>query len=117
IPVALAVAQGLSGVSGRESIPATAAGTDVMTRLTQAITVPDWTITEGWFATQLFGFIAGAVTAARLMRLSGEQMEDAIGIGFNQMSGTRQMAVGAAAHMRSMQARLAGQGSVIAAHT
>jgi 2-methylcitrate dehydratase PrpD len=115
IPVALAVAQRLGGVSGREFITAIAAGTDVMTRLTQAITVPDWTITEGWFATQLFGFIAGAVTASRLMRLSGEQMEDAIGIGFNQMSGTRQMAVGAATHMRSMQAGFAGQGAVMAA--
>ena len=115
IPVALAVGQRLGGVSGREFITAIAAGTDVMTRLTQAITVPDWTMTEGWFATQLFGFIAGAVTAARLMRLTAEQMENAIGIGFNQMSGTRQMAVGAATHMRSMQAGFSGQGAVMAA--
>jgi 2-methylcitrate dehydratase PrpD len=115
IPVALAVGEKLGGVDGREFITAVAAGTDVMTRLTQAITVPDWTLTEGWFATQLFGFIAGAVTAARLMRLTDEQMENAMGIGFNQMSGTRQMAVGAATHMRSMQAGFSGQGAVLAA--
>ena len=42
-------------------------------------------------------------------------MENAIGIGFNQMSGTRQMAVGAATHMRSMQAGFSGQGAVLAA--
>jgi 2-methylcitrate dehydratase PrpD len=77
--------------------------------------VPDWTMTEGWFATQLFGFIAGAVAAARLLRLTEEQMENAIGIGFNQMSGTRQMAAGAATHMRSMQAGFSGQGAVLAA--
>ncbi len=115
IPVALAVAEKLGGASGRELIAAVAAGTDVMTRLTQAISVPDWTMTEGWFATQLFGFIAGAVTAGRLMRLTEDQMENAIGIGFNQMSGTRQMAVGAATHMRSMQAGFSGQGAVMAA--
>lgn len=115
IPVALAVAEKLGGASGRELITAIAAGTDVMTRLTQAISVPDWTMTEGWFATQLFGFIAGAVTAGRLMRLSEDQMENAIGIGFNQMSGTRQMAVGAATHMRSMQAGFSGQGAVMSA--
>jgi 2-methylcitrate dehydratase PrpD len=86
IPVALAVGQRLGGVSGREFLTAVAAGTDVMTRLTQAITVPDWTMTEGWFATQLFGFIAGAVTAGRLLHLDEEQMENAIGIAFNQMS-------------------------------
>jgi 2-methylcitrate dehydratase PrpD len=115
IPVALAVAEKLGGASGRELITAVAAGMDVMTRLTQAIDVPDWTMTEGWFATQLFGFIAGAVTAARLLHLDEEQMENAIGIGFNQMSGTRQMAVGAATHMRSMQAGFSGQGAVLAA--
>jgi len=115
IPVALAVAEKLGGASGRELITAVAAGMDVMTRLTQAIDVPDWTMTEGWFATQLFGFIAGAVTASRLMQLTEEQMENAIGIGFNQMSGTRQMAVGAATHMRSMQAGFSGQGAVLAA--
>jgi 2-methylcitrate dehydratase PrpD len=115
IPVALAVAERLGGVSGREFITAIAAGTDVMTRLTRAITVPDWTLTEGWFATQLFGYIAGAVTAGRLLRLTEEQMENAMGIGFNQMSGTRQMAAGAATHMRSMQAGFSGQGAVMAA--
>jgi 2-methylcitrate dehydratase PrpD len=115
IPVALAVAEKLGGVSGRDLIAAVAAGTDVMTRITRAIDVPDWTMTEGWFATQLLGFVAGAATAGRLMGLDEEQMENALGIGFNQMSGSRQMAVGAATHMRSMQAGFSGQGAVLAA--
>lgn len=115
VPVALAVAEKLGGVNGREFVTAVAAGTDVMTRLTQAINVPDWTMTEGWFATQLFGYVAGAVTAGRLMRLREAEMENAIGIGFNQMCGSRQMAVGAATHMRSMQAGFSGQGAVMAA--
>ena len=115
IPVALAVAEKMGGASGRELIAAIAAGMDVMTRLSRAIDVPDWTMTEGWFATQLIGFVAGAATAGRLLGLSGEQMENALGIGFNQMSGTRQMAEGAATHMRSMQAGFSGQGAVLAA--
>ena len=115
IPVALAVAEKIGGVSGRELITAIAAGTDIMTRLTQAIDVPDWTMTEGWFATQLLGFVAGAATAGRLLGLDEGQMENAIGIGFNQMSGSRQMAVGAATHMRSMQAGFSGQGAILAA--
>lgn len=115
IPVALAVAEKLGGVSGRDLITAVAAGTDVMTRISRAIEVPDWTMTEGWFATQLLGFIAGAATAGRLLGLDEEKMENALGIGFNQMSGSRQMAVGAATHMRSMQAGFSGQGAIIAA--
>ena len=53
MPVALALAEKQGGVSGRELITAIAAGMDVMTRISRAIDVPDWTMTEGWFATQL----------------------------------------------------------------
>ena len=115
IPVAMAIAERQGGASGRDLIAAIAAGTDLMTRLSQAIKVPDWTMTEGWFATQLLGYMAAAATAGRLMNLNAGEMENALGIGFNQMSGTRQMAVGAATHMRSMQAGFAGQGGVMAA--
>ena len=115
VPVALALAEKLGGVSGRDLITAIVAGADVMTRLSLAIRIPDWTMTEGWFATQLLGFIGGAATAGRLLGLDEEQMENALGIGFNQMSGSRQMAVGAATHMRSMQAGFSGQGAVLAA--
>ena len=115
VPVALALAEKLGGVGGRDLITAIAAGADVMTRLSLAIRIPDWTMTEGWFATQLLGFIGGAATAGRLLGLDAEQMENAFGIGFNQMSGSRQMAVGAATHLRSMQAGFSGQGAVLAA--
>jgi 2-methylcitrate dehydratase PrpD len=115
VPVALALAEKAGGMSGREFIAAIAAGADVMTRLTLAIRIPDWTMTEGWFATQLLGFIGGAATAARALGLDTEQTEDAYGIAFTQMSGSRQMAVGAATHLRSMQAGFSGQGAVMAA--
>jgi 2-methylcitrate dehydratase PrpD len=72
-------------------------------------------MSEGWFATQLFGYIAGAATAGRLVGLSEEQMENALGIGFNQLAGSRQMAVGEATDCRSMQAGFCGQGAITAA--
>lgn len=115
VPVALALAEQRGGVSGRELITAIAAGADVMTRLALAIRIPDWTMTEGWFATQLLGYLGGAAAAGRMLGLNEEQLENALGIGFNQMSGSRQMAVGAATHMRSMQAGFSGQGAVLAA--
>ena len=51
VPVALALAEKIGGVSGREFITAVACGTDVMARLHLSIDIPDWTLTEGWFAT------------------------------------------------------------------
>ncbi len=115
IPVAFALAEKLGRVSGRDFIAAVACGVDIQTRLALSIDIPDWTMTEGWFATQLFGYLSGAATAGRILGLDPERMANALGIGFNQMSGSRQMAVGEATHMRSMQAGFSGQGSVLAA--
>ena len=115
VPVAFAVAEKFGGVSGRDLITAIAAGTDLHTRLDLAVRLPDWTMTEGWFATQLFGFLSGAVTAGRLRGFDAERIENALGIAFTQVSGSRQMAVGASTDLRSMQAGFSGQGAVLAA--
>jgi 2-methylcitrate dehydratase PrpD len=115
IPPALAIAEKRSGISGRQLITAIAAGMDLHTRLGRCVTVPDWTITEGWFATQLFGYISGAAVAGRLLGLDEDRLANALGIGFNQASGSRQMAVGDATHMRSMQAGFSGHGAIMAA--
>jgi 2-methylcitrate dehydratase PrpD len=71
-------------------------------------------MTEGWFPTQLFGFVSGAATAAKLCGADAETIEHAFGIAFTQMSGSRQMAVGTATHLRSMQAGFSGQGALLA---
>lgn len=115
IPVALALGERRGRLSGRELITAFAAGSDLMTRFCLAIDVPDWQMNSGWFATQLFGFLGGAAAAGHVLGLDPQRMENALGIAFNQMSGSRQMAVGAATHMRSMQAGFSGQGAVLAA--
>lgn len=115
IPLAFAVAEQLGAVSGRDFLAAIAAGTDIHTRLNAGIRIPDWTIAEGWFPTQLFGYLSGAATAAKLYRADTETMENAFGIAFTQMGGSRQMAVGTATHLRSMQAGFSGQGAVLAA--
>ena len=115
IPPALAIAEKRGGISGRQLITAIAAGMDLHTRLGRCVTIPDWTITEGWFATQLFGYISGAAVAGRLLGLDEDKLANALGIGFNQASGSRQMAVGDATHMRSMQAGFSGHGAVMAA--
>jgi 2-methylcitrate dehydratase PrpD len=115
VPVALALAERGRPVSGRALLAALAAGTDVHTRLNMAIRLPDWTIAEGWFPTQLFGYLSGTAAAASLLRLDAAQVENAFGIAFSQMAGSRQMAVGSATHLRSMQAGFSGQAALLAA--
>ena len=115
IPVAFAMAEKSGGVSGRDLIAALACGADIHTRLAQSVDIQEWAMVEGWLPTQLLGYVSGAATAGRVLGLDERQMENALGIGFNQMSGSRQMAVGEAAHLRSMQAGFSGQGAVLAA--
>jgi 2-methylcitrate dehydratase PrpD len=115
VPVAFAVAEKLGGVSGRDLITAIACGTDVYTRVALSIDIPDWGMKEGWLPSQLLGYLSAAATAGRLLGLNEEQMDNAFGIAFNQMSGSRQMAVGAASHMRSMQTGFSGYGGTMAA--
>ena len=115
IPVAFALAEREGGVSGEEFITAVAAGMDVMCRLSQAISIPQWISVEGWFQTQLLGYIAGAATAGRLLRLNADQIENAFGAAFTQTAGSRQMAVDESTDLRSMQAGFSGQGAILAA--
>jgi 2-methylcitrate dehydratase PrpD len=115
VPVAFAVGERLGGVSGRDLLTAVATGYDVIARLGQSIPEAEWAMTQGWFGTQLFGYISGAATAGRLLGLDEEQMVNALGIAFNQLSGSRQMAAGEATHVRGMQGGFSGQGAVVAA--
>jgi len=115
IPVGLAIAEKMGGVSGKDFITAVAAGVDIYVRASRAITVHDWTVSEGWFATQLFGYIVGAVTGSHILGANADQMENAMGIAYNQLAGSRQMATPASTHMRAMQAGYSGQGAAQAA--
>lgn len=114
VPVAFAVAEAQGGIGGKAFLAAIAAGTDMHTRLNAGIPIPDWTIAEGWFPTQMFGFLSGAATAGRLYGFDEAMIENAFGIAFTQLSGSRQMAVGEATHLRAMQAGFSGQGALLA---
>ena len=115
VPVAFAAAEKAGTVGGSDLIAAVAAGQDFIVRISLAITIPEWTMSEGWFPTNLLGFLGGAVVAGRLYGLDEGQLENAVGIAFNQLSGSRQMAVAEATHMRSMQAGFTGQGGIMSA--
>jgi 2-methylcitrate dehydratase PrpD len=82
---ALAVADGLGGVSGREYLAAVAVGLDVAVRLALA---PAHDV--GWHRASVFAVFGATVAAGRLLRLSVEEMRNALGLALSQASGTRQ---------------------------
>jgi 2-methylcitrate dehydratase PrpD len=90
IPVVMAVGEAQGNLSGKEFITNTALGVDMMCRLALATTPGKSPIELGWHLTTLFGFMGSAATAARVMRLTEEQIVDAIGIGYHQSCGNGQ---------------------------
>ncbi|WP_353234332.1 MmgE/PrpD family protein [Diaphorobacter ruginosibacter] len=120
IPTALATADWVKGVSGKELVAAVAVGTDIACRLSRAGSPGVSPFVVGWDPTPMYGFLSATLVAGRLMKLSREQMVAAVGLAYHQMSGNAQASVdgtlakrlgaGFAAYGGMMSARLARHG-------
>ena len=84
VPVALATAE-REGSSGQELIAAVVAGYEVMNRVGDAATESH--LMRGFFPTATNGPFGAAAAAGNLLRLSAEQMANALGIAGNQAAG------------------------------
>lgn len=100
VPTAFAIAEKRGGVSGRALIAAVAVGQDLSVRLSLAQPRPFFTADAGWFSTQFYGYLTSAVVAGKLLGFDAAHMEQALGIAYQQLNGSRQMAVGEAADVR-----------------
>jgi len=78
VPVALALAEAHGGVSGSDFIASVAAGYEVLIRVGMAQGVSSFN--RGWHPTGTAGPFGAAATASRLLRLSVNQTQDALGI-------------------------------------
>jgi len=87
VPVALATAQLVGKVSGRNFISAVTIGSEVMCRMRM---VPDYCSgLSGWVG-DVCGIFGGAITAGKLMGFNSEQMLNALGLAYSQSAGTVQ---------------------------
>lgn len=85
-PTALAIAEKLGNVSGKEFISAMALGIDLNVRLSSA---PRGSILEDypWFPVGVFGLFSSTAAAGKLLRFDIEKMTSAFGIALNRVSG------------------------------
>ncbi len=90
IPTALAVAEYVGGLSGRDFIAAVALGTDFICRCGLATRPGESIHGYGWHLTTLYGSMTAAFVAARLLGLNAEAMTNAVGIAYHQASGNGQ---------------------------
>ena len=93
LPAVLATAEDVSrtrgGVSGKEFLTALAAGMELHARLGLACY---HSLQTGWHPTAIFGAMAAALAAGRVLRLDAAQLNNALGIAYHQASGSAQSA-------------------------
>lgn len=119
-PAALAVADMIGNVSGKELLAATTLANDVACRVSIAGQPGVDGFAIGWHNTTLIGYLSSALVAGRLMRLNRDQLIHAAGIACHQAAGnaqshidgalTKRMGPGFASAAGVMAARLAARG-------
>ena len=120
VPTCLAMAERKGKVSGKEFITAVALGTDMMGRLGQAFRSGMKTAPvsghpgAGWHLTALYGYLASAGVAGRILGLDEDKLVNALGIAYHQCSGNGQCVTEGALTKR-MGPGFAARGGIVAA--
>jgi 2-methylcitrate dehydratase PrpD len=87
LPTLLATAEDAGHVSGRDFLLAMVIGAELHARLGLACYN---SLGKGWHPTMVFGTLAGAIAAGRLLKLEGAQLASALGMAYHQASGSAQ---------------------------
>ncbi|MBD8532949.1 MULTISPECIES: MmgE/PrpD family protein [unclassified Massilia] len=114
VPVALAMADFVGRVSGKELIAAVAVGTDAACRLSRAGSPGVSPFIVGWDPTPMYGFLAATLVAGRLMGLNRAQLVSAVGLAYHQLSGNAQASVDGT-HAKRLGAGFAAYGGIMSA--
>jgi len=120
VPTCLAMAERKGKLGGKEFITAVALGTDMMGRLGQAFRSGMKTAPvsghpgAGWHLTALYGYLASAGVAGRILGLDEDKLVNALGIAYHQCSGNGQCVTEGALTKR-MGPGFAARGGIVAA--
>jgi len=109
LPSALALAERMGGVNGRELLTALVLGVDAMCRLGLAVKVE-----KGWHYTITFGVFGSALAAGRILGLDRIGLLNALGIAYSRAAGTEQALIEARL-VKRLHPGLAAQAGVMAA--
>ena len=93
LPAALAIAEQVGKVGGKELITAVTLGNDLITRMSLAVTQSPQGAKHvaGWHMNTTFGAYSSAAAAGKLLGLDEDKMADALGIAFMHTGGSFQI--------------------------
>ncbi len=110
VPAALAAAERVGGVSGKELIVAVAVGQDIFARLRCNVR---WK--KDWNLSTVFGVFGATAAVARVLGLSEEKTKNAFAIASMQSSGVMEVVAGTGGDLRAIYAGFSAKGAVLAA--
>ncbi len=102
VPAALAIAEKLGGVTGKDFITAIALGNDLCIR-GSAAPRGQLLLDYPWFHTTIFGAFTAALTTGKLLALSEEQMVNALGIALHRTFGLSRAMLAPNSEIRSIR--------------
>ena len=91
LPAALATAEMLGNITGKEFITAVAMGVELSIRMALAVKQSKAGYTYDWHMTPLVGTFSSAAAAGKLLKLDKNKLADTLGIALHQAAGTLQM--------------------------
>ena len=109
VPAALAVAERLGNVTGRELIAAVALGSDLGARLSASPT-GKLGVDHRWFPISNFGVFSATAAAGKLLRLNESQLINALGLALHRCHGQARCRRGAGVRVACDPGRLHQQG-------
>ena len=118
IPAALAIAEMIGGISGKQFITAITLAVDIGCRMCLVTNTPPDIKDEGrwlqWHFTSVYGYFVSAAVAGRLLCLDSDKMTNALGLAYHQASGNMQ-ALRDGALAKRMGPGFASRGGIVAA--
>jgi 2-methylcitrate dehydratase PrpD len=113
IPAALALAESLGSINGRDLITALAVGCDLVCRLGMCLTtnLDDY----GWYPPPILGAFGATAAAARLLKLNERQTLDALSLALCQVGCSAELKYNPHSVVRSVRDSFAAQTGVVAA--
>ncbi len=111
----LAVAERVDGVNGREFITSLVAGVEVEMRAVAALIQAGVDTRQNFLEGQVLSYLGATLSAGRVLRLTADQMDSALGLMLMQVSGTRQVVLHGDPPAKGIYAAFPNHGGVLSA--
>ena len=111
----LAVAERVGGITGREFIASLVAGVEIEMRAVAALIEAGVDTRQNFLEGQVLSYVGATLCAGRVLKLSPEEMDSALGLMLMQVSGTRQVVLYGDPPSKGIYAAFPNQGGVLSA--